>query len=138
MDARSRAAFLALIAAQAAHSVEEWTFRLFDVFTPARLVSRLFSDDPSRGFAIGNAVIVLGGLVCYAAIVRPDRPSARGVAWFWALLELGNGIGHTVFALSRGSYFPGIATAPLLLALSAYLIFGLTGRADGSHPARVS
>jgi hypothetical protein len=36
MDRQSRAAFLALIVAQAAHSVEEYVFRLYD-----RVASRL-------------------------------------------------------------------------------------------------
>ena len=54
MDSRSRAAFLALIIAQAAHSIEEYAFRLFDVLAPARFISGLLSDDLARGFAIAN------------------------------------------------------------------------------------
>lgn len=122
MDSRSRAAFLALIMAQAAHSIEEYAFRLFDVLAPARFISNLVSSDLARGFAIANLALVLFGVWCYVARVRPGRPSARSLAWFWALLELGNGIGHSAFALARGGYFPGIATAPLLLGLSVYLI----------------
>ena len=36
-------------------------------------------------------------------------------------LELGNGIGHSVMALSRGGYFPGVATAPFLLLFARWL-----------------
>ena len=126
-----RAAFLWLIVAQAAHSVEESVFRLYDVLAPARFISALVSDDLGRGFAIANAVLVLAGALCYLWSVRPARPSARAVAWFWSLLELGNGIGHTAFAAARLGYFPGVATAPALLALSGYLLWQL-GR-TGAH-----
>ena len=122
MDVRSRVAFLALIVAQAAHSIEEYVFRLFDVLAPARFVSGLFSSDLARGFAIANIALVLFGVWCYVARVRRGLPSARGLAWFWALLEVGNGISHSALAIRRGGYFPGVATAPLLLGISVYLI----------------
>jgi len=32
-----------------------------------------------------------------------------------------NGIGHLLFALEAGGYFPGVYTAPLLLAFSGLL-----------------
>jgi hypothetical protein len=115
-------AFLALIVAQAAHSVEEYVFRLFDVFAPARYISGLLSDDLARGFVIANTALILFGAWCYFARVQVARPEARGLAWFWALLELGNGIGHCVLAVVGSGYFPGILTAPILLAISGFLI----------------
>jgi hypothetical protein len=126
MDARTRGVFLALITAQAAHSIEEYCFRLYEVFAPARFLSGLFSDDLRTGFAVANVLLVLFGAWCYAAKVRPNRPSGRAFAWFWALLELGNGIGHTFFSLARQSYFPGVATAPLLLGVASYLCVRLS------------
>ena len=123
---RSRWAFLALILAQAAHSIEEYVFRLFDVFAPARFVSSLVSSDLAVGFALVNAGLVLFGLWCYAARMRPDQPSARAFAGFWTVLEFANGIGHCALALSRGGYFPGVATAPMLLGLSTYLAVTLS------------
>ena len=128
MDPRGRAAFLALIAAQAAHSIEEYAFRLFGVFGPARFVSGLVSRDLATGFVIVNAGLVLFGLWCYVARVRPGHPSGRALAWFWTALELANGIGHGVLASSRGGYFPGVGTAPVLLAVSLYLAVKLTAR----------
>ena len=121
LDSRSRAAFLALIVAQAAHSIEEYLFRLFDVFGPARFISGLVSRDLATGFAIVNTGLVLFGVWCYAARVRPGHSSDRAFAWFWTLLEFANGTGHCVLALARGSYFPGLATAPVLLGVSLYL-----------------
>ena len=126
MDPRIRSAFLALILAQAAHSIEECVFRLFDVLAPARFISSLFSSDPQRGFVIGNIALVLFGVWCFVARVNRGLPGARGLVWFWALLELGNGISHSAFAIAREGYFPGVATAPVLLGLSVYLIARLS------------
>lgn len=126
MSRQSRWAFLALMVAQAAHSIEEYIFRLYDVFAPARFVSGLVSTNPGVGFALANAALVLFGLWCYVARVRPAHPSAPIFAWFWTVLELTNGTVHSVVALSRGGYFPGVATAPVLLGVSAYLAFRLS------------
>lgn len=135
MDTQGRTAFALLIAAQAAHSIEEYVFRLFDVFAPARFVSGLVSNDLPTGFAVVNTAIVCFGLWCYVARVRPAHPSARAFAWFWALFELANGIGHTILAASRKAYFPGIGTAPLLIAFSLYLVVRLArrNRKTGEH-----
>jgi hypothetical protein len=132
MDARSRTAFALVILAQAAHSIEEYAYRLFDVFGPARFVSGLFTHDLPLGFALVNAGIVLFGVWCYVARVRASHPSARAYAWFWTCLELANGVGHVILAGGRGSYFPGVATAPLLLAASSYL--GVRLLRSGSQP----
>ena len=117
--------FLALILAQAAHSVEEYVFRLYDVLAPARYVSSLFGMDRPIGFIIVNAALVLFGLWCWLARVRPGRTGARHFAWFWALLEVANGCGHLALAVLAGGYFPGLATAPLLLALGGWLVLTL-------------
>jgi uncharacterized protein with HXXEE motif len=115
-----------LILCQAAHSVEEYLFRLYDLFPPARYVADLFGVDRAAGFVIANSLLVLFGLWCWAARVRRQRRGARGLAWFWALLETANGLGHIALALAAGGYFPGLATAPLLLGAGGWLIIRLT------------
>ena len=135
MDSRSRGAFLALIVAQGAHSIEECVFRLFDVLAPARFVSGLFSSNLAQGFAMANTSLVMFGVWCYFARVQHSLPPARGLAWFWSLLELGNGIGHTAFAIECGGYFPGVATAPLLIAISVYLITRLSAAPEKTVPS---
>jgi hypothetical protein len=127
MESRSRAVFGLLIGAQAAHSGEEYVFRLFDVFGPARFVSSLFSSNLAVGFAIANIGLVLFGFWCYLARVRAGHPSARGYAWFWTCLEFGNGVGHVLLAAGQAGYFPGVGTAPLLIGLSGYLGVKLLG-----------
>ena len=121
MEHKSQFVFLLLILAQGAHSIEEYATGLYEVFAPARFVSRLVSTDLSLGFLVVNTALVTFGLWCWAVPVRSGWRAARGLVWFWTLLELGNGIGHLTLALSRGGYFPGVATAPLLLVLAAWL-----------------
>lgn len=130
MDSRSRFAFLILVLVQAMHSVEEYVFKLYDVFGPARFVSGVVSNDLPTGFAVVNIGLVALGIWCYVARVRPAHVSARLWVWPWVIVEGANGIGHSVIALYRGEYFPGVLTAPLLLATSLYLGIRLvrTGR----------
>jgi Protein of unknown function with HXXEE motif len=109
-------AFLLLVVAQAAHSIEEYVARLYEVFAPARFVSRLISDDLATGFAVANLAIVAFGLWCWSLPVRAGWPSARAIVWGWTLVELGNGTVHAIMAVARGGYFPGVITAPLLIA----------------------
>lgn len=125
MDSRVRAAFLGLVLAQAAHSIEEYVFRLFDVFGPARFVSGLVSQNLAMGFAAVNVTFVLFGIGCYVGSVRRGHQSGRAIAWGWAGVELVNGVGHTMMAASRGGYFPGLGTAPFLIGLSVYLAMRL-------------
>lgn len=115
-----RRAFLALVAAQAAHSCEEYATRLYDVLPPARMVSELFGDR-RPGFVLFNASLVAFGLWCYVGPIRHAARSARALAWFWAVLELLNGSVHIVWAMSAGAYRPGLATAPVLVAIAVWL-----------------
>lgn len=121
MRRRSQLVFLLLVVVQATHSVEEYATKLYEVFAPARFVSGLVSNDFGVGFAVVNCALVAFGLWCYFVPVRSGRPSARGWAWLWVVLELANGIGHTGLALSARSYFPGAVTAPLLFVVAAWL-----------------
>jgi hypothetical protein len=138
VEHRSQVVFLFLILAQGAHSIEEYATRLYEVFAPARFVGGLVSNDLALGFLVVNAALVTFGLWCWAVPVRSGWRAARGLAWFWTLLEIGNGVGHSILALSRGGYFPGVATAPLLLTLAAWLAVLLVrqGDADAAKAAR--
>jgi len=122
VDHRVKLVFLFLILAQAAHSTEEYVTRLYEVLAPARFVSSLISHDLALGFLIANGILVAFGLWCWAVPVRSDWHVARGLVWFWTILELSNGIGHLVLAFSRGGYFPGAMTAPLLLFFAGWLL----------------
>jgi hypothetical protein len=73
-----------LVGAQAAHSVEEYVFRLFDALAPARFISGVLSSDLARGFALANIALVLFGIWCNVGRVRPGLPFSTALAWFWA------------------------------------------------------
>ena len=115
--------FLGLAISQAVHSLEEFYFRLYDVFAPARFLSGVISDNLALGFAVINSLIVAYIFWTYFRRVRPAARSATAWIWAWSLLELGNGIGHIIFAAD--AYFPGVLTAPLLLLFSLALVYRL-------------
>ena len=118
---RFQLSFLALVVTQAAHSIEEYVGRLYEVFPPARAVSGLISADLERGFVIFNVALFTFGVWCFLWPVRGHWPSAVPLAWFWVVIELINGIGHPLWTLAEWKYTPGVATAPLLLSLAVYL-----------------
>jgi hypothetical protein len=122
---RFHVAFGVLVLAQAAHSVEEYYGRLWESFPPARFLTGAISSDPERGFLIINVSLVAFGIWCFLWPVRRDWPSAVWFAWAWVALQLINGIGHPLWSLRQRSYTPGLATAPILLALAVYLAFNL-------------
>jgi hypothetical protein len=125
LEPSTRLAFLLLVAVQACHSIEEYVFRLYEVFAPARFISGLVSSDIATGFAIINAGLVAFGAWCYIARVRVGSASAPNWVLLWVVIELANGVTHPAIAMIRGAYFPGVATAPLLLVLAAYLAYKL-------------
>ena len=134
MDPRAKRAFLLLVAVQACHSIEEYAFALYEVFPVARFASGLVSDNHAVGFAILNSAFVAFGLWCYLVPIRSAWASARGWAWLWVIIELGNGLGHPALAARAGGYFPGVATAPVLFVVAVYLASRLI-RTRGSRAA---
>jgi hypothetical protein len=117
----AKPAFLALVVAQAAHSIEEYVGRLWESFPPARILTSLVSDDLERGFLILNIVLVAFGFWCYLWPVRREWPAAVALMWGWVAIETINGVGHPLWALRTGGYSPGVFTAPILLVLAIHL-----------------
>jgi Protein of unknown function with HXXEE motif len=129
MMRRTRVAFALLLAAQAAHSAEEFVAKLYDVFPPARFVSSLFSDDLQAGFVVANVLLIAVGVWCWAIPIGRNWPSAVALSWFWAAFEIINGTVHSILAVGRQAYFPGALTAPLLIASGAWLAMSLVAGA---------
>lgn len=105
MSRRSQRLFLLLVAVQAAHSVEEYSTRLFESFAPARFVSGLVSTDLATGFIVINSAVVAGGVWCYVGPVRAGGAAGRIAAAVWAGVELANGLAHIGIAAASGGYF---------------------------------
>jgi len=127
---RLETSFLALVTVQAAHSVEEYLGRLWEVFPPAIFLTGLISEDRRVAFLIINASLVAFGLWCFIWPVRRRWPSARLLIGAWAGIELINGVGHPLWSLQRREYTPGVVTAPLLLVLAISLAWRLKGGTD--------
>ena len=121
MMERRQANFLALVAAQMAHSLEEYVGRLYDVFPPAVFVSGLLLADRRLGFIAFNLALIAFGVLCFLGPVRRHWSSAVALGWLWVGLELVNGIGHSLWSFYQRAYTPGVATAPLLLVLALLL-----------------
>jgi hypothetical protein len=113
INRKARIAFLALVIAQAAHSIEEYVFRLYEVFAPARFVSGLISTDLRTGFIVFNLAFVAFGFWCYAVPVRRALPAAIPLMWLFIVVEILNGIGHPAISIMERTYIPGTATAPV-------------------------
>lgn len=122
---RLEANFIALIAAQAAHSVEEYVGRLWVVFPPAAYVTGLISENRERGFIIINVALLAFGLWCFFWPVRRCWPVGKALIGVWIAIEVINGIGHPLWTLQQQAYTPGVATAPVLLVLALSLIWQL-------------
>ena len=125
MNQKCKRAFLGLVVLQALHAVEEYAFRFFEVFPPARLLESLWPGVARPGFIVFNTLLVLFGLWCFFRRVGPGAATARAWAWLWVAIEIYNGVGHPVWAIVVWGYNPGLASAPLLLALAIYLALGL-------------
>ena len=82
MEHRRQLVFLFLILAQAAHSIEEYVTRLYEVFAPARFVSSLVSNNLALGFLVANVTLITFGLWCWAVPVRSGWHAAHGLIWF--------------------------------------------------------
>jgi hypothetical protein len=128
LSQNARIGFLALVIAQAAHSFEEYVFRLYDVFAPARFVSSLISTNLQTGFLAFNVAFVAFGFWCYAVPVQEGLSVAIPFLWFWIVVELLNGIGHPIISILERSYIPGTITAPFLFTIAVYLTIQITRR----------
>ncbi len=116
---------------QTLHSIEEYVFELWEVFDVARFLSGLFSSNLEVGFLVINSSIVLLAYWSYLLPVRKEWKGVMAVYCFWIVLELGNSIGHIMFSINAGGYFPGIYTAPILLLASLYTAAALVkGKLD--------
>ncbi|HLF09761.1 MAG TPA: HXXEE domain-containing protein [Gammaproteobacteria bacterium] len=134
MSRRSKLIFLFLVVAQAAHSLEEYVTRLFEVFGPARLVSGLVAENLAVGFAVLNAAFIVVGIWCYVGPVRTGGRAGWFVAVISVAIELANGTGHLAIAAFNGGYFSGALTAVLLVATGASLAVSLVGdKRRGGH-----
>lgn len=129
----ARTLFAALVACQAAHSIEETTFGLYNLLPYIYWADNVVAGGALGLFIIGNTAFVAFGVWCYLARVRPGAPGAAFFVWLWALIEIFNGVLHPSWSLLVGSYIPGTVTAPVLLALALALLWRWNVEERGSN-----
>ena len=125
MNKKIKKAFLLLVLVQAAHSIEEYYGKLWEVFAPAKFITSLVSNDHEKGFVIINVALFIAGMLIWVAAVR-NHSFAIVPIWFLTIMEVINSIGHSVWAIMERDYVPGVATAPILFILAIYLMRQLT------------
>ena len=116
-----RPIFLFIVIVQGLHSVEEYFGKLWDVYPPATFVCGLVSSNLKTGFVIINISLFVVLLLIWLATFSKIYP-VKGLLWFWSIMELINGIGHSTWAITEGSYVAGLVTAPILIFLSISLM----------------
>lgn len=117
MNKKIQVSFLLIALFQGLHSIEEYYGELWDVYPPATYICGLVSDNLKNGFVIINISLFIVLMLTWLTTLGKNF-SVKPLLWWWAILELINGAGHSVWAIMEGSYVPGLATAPVLLVLS--------------------
>ena len=122
MDHKTTTIFLILVLLQAAHSVEEYVGRLWEVFAPARYLTGLISNNHDFAFLILNIGFIVFGIFCWLFIISTKSEISTIILWFWIIIELINGLGHTIYAIFQKEYVPGLITAPLIFITALFLV----------------
>jgi hypothetical protein len=120
--------------ALAAHVVDETVTDFLSLWNPA--VRLLEEKLPLLALPTFTFATWFWGLVVLTAILLLlSRAALRGaewlrpLAWVYGLVMLANGLAHLAASVYLRRPAPGVVTAPLLLAASLYLIWGLAGEA---------
>ncbi len=125
--------YLALCICQACHSMEEMYFHLYEFFwTATGLFNEYLPFYPQFKMEADIFAILNIGLVTLILVLVPflnaGKRWAQIFAWFWAVVEVFNGIIHLSGVFIFSEYVPGAMTAPFLLAVGIALIFQLRMR----------
>jgi hypothetical protein len=113
--------FLASIAVQVLHLVEEYGGRFYE------LLPALFDQYPwqPQRFVVFNLIWIGIFLVAAVGVFKRIRLAYLAV-WFMALVGgVGNAIFHTWLAIQNAGYAPGVATALINLPLGIALVYFL-------------
>lgn len=110
--------YLASIAAQTCHFIEEYAGRLYELVPPLFDLSPL----PAQKFVAFNLIWIGIFLVSAVGVFRRIRLALLPV-WFMALIGgIGNSIFHTWLAVQGGGYAPGLVSALINLPLGIALV----------------
>ncbi len=125
MNNQVKSAFLTAVTVQALHSVEEFIFKLYEVFPPMLFLYRRAPGLAKPAFVVFNLLLVLFGLFCYFRLVLPAGKSAGVVVWIWVGIQFATVAVHIVWAILTGGYHPGLGTVPFVALAGSYLAYAL-------------
>jgi len=118
---KTKITFLILVLLQGLHSIEEYIGKLWDVFPLAKYLTSLFSENHRTGFLIANIGIFIIGIICWILLYSQIELFISKLLWIFIVIEIINGLGHSLWSLYQNDYTPGIITAPLLFITALYL-----------------
>jgi hypothetical protein len=136
-DRRLGVAWVLLCFALAAHVADEALTGFLSVYNPtvAEIGRRTGFHPPSFGFTEWLTGLVVGVVVLLALspLAFANRRLWRPLAYFFSLIMLLNGAGHTAGTIAGRTFadipfprpMPGFYSSPLLLAGSVYLLLQL-------------
>jgi hypothetical protein len=114
-------AFLALVVLQAFHSVEEYAFKLYEVFPPMVYLYRDAPQLAQPAFIAFNIFLFVAGMICLFRWVWPGRRGAVLVVWIWIAGEAFNATVHVLWWIVAERYNPGLVTGILFVPIVIYL-----------------
>lgn len=130
---RHAAAWVALCLALAIHVVDEALTNFLGVYNPAvRSIRDRLPWLPLPTFTfeawLGGLIIAVIVLSSLTVLVLRGVRLMTPVSYVFGILMFGNGLLHIAGSLQMGRLMPGVYSAPLLLAASAFLIITLHQR----------
>ncbi len=120
-------AWVGLAVALAFHVLDEAANDFLSVWNPA--AERVRQVVPLLPLPTFTYPVWLGGLVLAVVVLLfMSRFAFRGRRWMaplsygFALLMMGNGLGHLTFSIAGARLMPGVYSSPLLLAAAVHLL----------------
>lgn len=140
VDRRLGRAWVALTLALAVHAVDEAAKDFLSVYNPtagtirARL-GTAFPPPLEFGEWVAGLILVVLVLLALSTLAFSGERVAVWLAFPYAALMFANGVAHVTVSIVAERWMPGVWSAPLLLAASAYLFLAAIAarhRADGA------
>lgn len=133
---RHARAWLYLVAALGIHVLDEALTGFLDFYNPLvlQLRERLgFWPMPTFTFGawLSGLIVAVVILALLTPAVRRGATGTRVLCWLFAVIMLGNGIGHLAGSVYFQRWLPGATSAPLLL-IAAIMLLNIT-RARATH-----
>jgi hypothetical protein len=123
MQNKIRTTFAALLVLQALHAIEEYWFRFYDVFPPAKALGTLIPGSSQIGFVLFNALLLLIGLATFRYSFGGEPRRLHVLLWLGVAIETYNGLAHLAWMILIAGYNPGLVSAVPLVIVAGWLAY---------------